>query len=364
MRTRNGYCWTLMLMVLLGSSVLALSSPQKSADSTGMTKAGKPRVAIFVKAGAEYKWAEDLASTAIEDKLADNGFSLVQRKDLATVLGELELTVNSLFDSKEGAKLGKQVAARFLVLGKIVDINEKTKFGMLPVPGSPSALEVSVQMQVVACETSDIIFTRTYKEKSKNKSVYNVKEENGKRNGAFTQAMGLILDKFTADTQELTQSGPLKASSTSDDKLTAALTDPHNTDTSKKPKTTTPDKPPAAKPAAPVKEAVAVPAATPSAIHGKVVDVDGKSVFLEISGARVGQVFEVYAKRKPITNEKGELLSYYYASTDKCAVARVTEVLSNNSAVATIEQTFSAGAADPQPRADRIAKLQVVKGVN
>lgn len=379
-----------MLIALLCSSVLAAASQQKSDSSTIANRAGKPRVAIFVKTGAEYKWSEDLASTAIEDKLADNGFSLVQRKDLQTVLGELELTVNSLFDSKEGAKLGKQVAARFLVLGKVVDINEKSRFGPMPVPGSPSSLEVSIQMQVVNCETSDIIFTRTYKEKSKNKSVYNTKEENGKRNGAFLQAMGLILDKFVADTEELTHSGPLKAQSGSDDKLSvvlgeshgdttkkpkggnasnddnlaAALADPKN-DTSKKPKADGTAKPPAAKSAAPTAETMPSTPGAQSVIHGKVVDIDGKTVFLQISGARIGQVLEVYTKRRSIPNEKGDISTYYYSSADKCAVVRVTDLIENNTVAATVEQTFSpAGAADPKPRLDRIAKLHVVKGVN
>ena len=351
MHRRNVYCGTLMLMVLLSASVGAAARQKGDAPK-------KIRVAVFAKTGSEYKWAQDLTSSAIEDKLSENGFSLVARKDLDTVLGELELTVNSLFDSKEGAKLGKQAGARFLVLGKVQDIHEKSKFGPLAVPGSPSTLEVSIQMQVVNCETSDIVFTKTYTEKSKNKSVYNAKEESGKRNGAFVQAMGVVLDKFVADTRELTQSGPL-AQSGSDDKVATALGESPG-DTGNKPKPGGPAKPATAKPAT-----EPATATTSSVIHAKIVDVDGKTVFLEISGARVGQVFEVYAKRRPVTNEKGELLSYYYSSSDKCAVVRVTEALSSNSVVATVEQTFGpAGAADPKPRPDRITRLYVARSVN
>jgi hypothetical protein len=245
-------------------------------------------------------------------------------------------------------------------------------------------------MQVINCETGDIVFTRTYTEKSKNKSVYDQKEESGKRNGAYLQVMSLILEKFIVDTQELTHSGPLKAQSESDDKLSAVLGESHGdtakkpkegnayndgksatahaepqSDKTKKPKGEAPVKLPAAKPATPPTETTPPPTAGQTVIHGKVVDIDGKTIFLQISGARIGQALEVYTKRRSIPNEKGEFSTYYYSPADKCAVVRVTEVVDNNNVAATLEQTFSpAGAPDPSPRAERIAKLHVVKGVN
>jgi hypothetical protein len=369
-RRRNYHCEVLILALLLGASVFAAPLPPKNSD----TKTSKPKVAVFAKAGPEYAWSKEVAESKMEDKLTESGFTLVSRSQLDTVMSELKLTVNNLFDSKEAARLGKQAGAKFLVIAKVIDISQKNKFGVLPV----GTIEVAMQIQVISCETSEILFTKTYKDRSKSKVANDPKAANTKMTIPFLEATDSILDQFLKD-----YSGPLNAQgSSSNSKIGQALDDPHP-DTTKKPKddkssklvdpkppkspkskpvTTTAETPPAVDPPVTTTSTPAVPQLTG---HGKVVDVDGQTIFLEISGPHVGQIIEVYTKRRSVNDEKGDLLSYYYNPTDKCARLRVTDVMSGNSVAATLEQTFApGGAADAKPRADRVAKLNVARLIN
>ncbi len=343
------------LLFIGGHTVFAAQRINSEAQKS--TKSAKTRLAVFDKVPSEYReWAKDIASSTLENELFEQGYDLVARKNLESVMEELEISSSAMFDPNAAAKVGKQASAKYLVLVKVLGIEAKSKkLGIIKY--GAQGVETTTQIQVMDVETGDIIFSKTYTEKSKDQMVMDKEDANGLYKAGFRQAMSIVARKFVTDAEAKM---PLRSNPPS------APSDSPAPSSSSKPPGTAANVAMPEHSAAPGKPQNAEPTPAPPAakIDGEVVFIDEQQIGVEITDVQVGQVLVVYTRRERIENSAGELLSYRYSSKDLCAKLKITEVQSKM-VIATLMQTYApTGKADPTPRADRVVKFFPVKKVS
>lgn len=133
----------------------------------------------------------ELADMLTNELAATEKFKMVERKQLASVLGEQDLGASGRVSAKTAAKVGKMTGAKFLVSGTVSAYEEDVKGsgGAIRVKGiglggSKGEAYMAIDLRVIDSTTGEIEFTRTVEARSSSKSI-GVSASKGSVGGSF-----------------------------------------------------------------------------------------------------------------------------------------------------------------------------------
>jgi hypothetical protein len=307
-------------IALLASIILSIAAvgiSQRLSGQDTSAKGGKPRIVVLATGAGDASWTTNITAASLEDALSQSGrFELITKAQRDALVSEQGFNNSDLVDPKQAARVGKLLSAKYIVIGNALDVSAAKR--KVPRGGLGSALgrvgisggdeiatdvKAKVQIQLIDAETGVVKLSRSYEEKTRKDALSKSSSDNDKLQAGYRDVMEQIASRFA---QEFGTSVPTE---------------------------------------------------------GLVVLVRGGRVALDIGGdqsVQVGQEFEVYTQDEPIKNAAGEVLSYV---TTKYALLRIASVEPKLS-WATIVETYDAnGAADPQPKLDRIKVNYAVKQV-
>jgi len=167
-----------------GISLLAGVACLLAVTSAWAADTGKPRMAVIrftnhTSAGWWYTSAgDDLADMLTNELAALNKFSMIERKELQSVLGEQDLALDGRVEKSTAAKAGKLKGAQYLVTGQVSAYEENTKgtgggiaVKGIGVGGSKKEAYIAIDVRVVNTTTGEIAQTRTVEATSSSKSI-------------------------------------------------------------------------------------------------------------------------------------------------------------------------------------------------
>ncbi|MBX7219476.1 MAG: CsgG/HfaB family protein [Blastocatellia bacterium] len=150
--------------------------PAGSLKEAKAKKGGKITVAVIPQA-ASNPWAKDITLAALEDALVASGrFAVLSRSELDSVLKEQSFSNSDLVDPNAAVKIGKALAAQYVVIAKCVSIENKSgggggSFGGISIGQKTQTMKVNVQMQLIDTETTQTIESQSYNDKAETKST-------------------------------------------------------------------------------------------------------------------------------------------------------------------------------------------------
>ena len=161
---------SLLLAAMLLSSVTAF--------------AAKPVLAVaeFRNETQAYWWTtdvgRDLAGMLSNELASTEKFKMVERHNLADVLGEQDLAASGRVSKSTGAKLGKVTGAQYVVVATVSSFDKNTagtggglSFGGISVGGKHEEAYIAVDLRVIDTTTGEIEFTRTVEARSSSNGV-------------------------------------------------------------------------------------------------------------------------------------------------------------------------------------------------
>jgi curli biogenesis system outer membrane secretion channel CsgG len=163
---------TAALLITSASSIAATKDTGKGTQ--------KPTIAVaeFKNESSAGWWNSsigwELSGLLSNELAATNGFRVVERQKLQSVLEEQNLMASGRAKLSNAAQMGKLFGADYLVMGTVTSYEEETKksggglsFGGISVGGKSNEAYVAVDIRVVNSSTGEIAFVRTIEGASK-----------------------------------------------------------------------------------------------------------------------------------------------------------------------------------------------------
>jgi curli biogenesis system outer membrane secretion channel CsgG len=165
---------------LLACLLIAGTSSAATKNNSAKMPPGKPVIAV-----AEFKnetsagwWNSsigwELSGLLSNELAATDGFRVVERQKLQSVLEEQNLMASGRAKLSNAAQMGKLFGADYLVMGTVTSYEEETKkngggmsFGGISLGGKSNEAYVAVDIRVVNSSTGEIAFVRTIEGSSK-----------------------------------------------------------------------------------------------------------------------------------------------------------------------------------------------------
>ena len=157
------------LVVVFGIFALVSMSSICSASTDG-----KPRMAVmrFTNNTAAWWWkpgiGNELSDLLTNELASSKKFSMIERREIDSVLGEINFNQSGYVDQKTKVKMHKIKGAKYLVMATVTSFEEDTenKGGGLSFMGfsigtKSAKAYIAVDLKVIDTETSEIIETRT-----------------------------------------------------------------------------------------------------------------------------------------------------------------------------------------------------------
>jgi curli biogenesis system outer membrane secretion channel CsgG len=297
---------------------------EKTTPQSEMKKGGKPRVFIAASANTSESWTNDVTRQALEEALVNSGrFEVIAGTQRDNLLQEQGFSNSDLVDPAQNAKVGRMLAAKYVISGTCQSVTtEKKRSGLGGMGGrilggrvgsaadsasdkEKQKITVKIQIQMTDLEKGTILLTKSYqKNTSETSGTFESRSTDNPQEAAYRNIVADVAQQFVG---ELGGAVPIEA-------LVASI-----------------------------------------ANDGRVILNAGSE-----AGVQQGMRFEVYSEDEPIKDPStGEVLDY---NTTKYAVIRVNEV-KPRVAYAEIVKTFDGGAADPAPVASRIEKEMSVRSM-
>jgi curli biogenesis system outer membrane secretion channel CsgG len=121
---------------------------------------------------------DDLADMLTNELAGLNKFTMIERKELASVLGEQDLALDGRVEKSTAAKAGKLKGAQFLVTGQVSAYEESTKGSGggirvkgIGASGSKTEAYIAIDLRVINTTSGEIAATRTVEATSSSKSI-------------------------------------------------------------------------------------------------------------------------------------------------------------------------------------------------
>lgn len=310
-----------LAVVALVSSPAAAQRKQASAGEkptspqAELKKGEKPRVFVAAAAGTNESWTNDITRQTLEEALVNSGrFEVIAGTQRDNLLQEQGFNNSDLVDPAQSAKVGRMLAARYVVSGTAQSVTlEQKKSGTGGLGGAfggrlggavdsasskkKETVTARVQIQMTDLEKGTIVpgSTKTYTlDSSKTSTSFESRSDDDPKEAAYRSIIAEVAKQYIADINALV----------------------------------------------PVEALVA-------AVKGSQVILNAGSNAGVIPGMR----FEVYSEDDPIKDPAtGEVLEY---NTTRWAVIRVTDVRERAS-TAEIVKTFNNGSPDAAPDPSRI----------
>ncbi len=155
--------------------------------SAGSALADKPVVAVaeFVNEVTGAHWWSgqsdvgwELSGMLTNEMAATGSFSMVERSKLEHVLDEQDLAASGRIASGTGAKMGKLVGAKYLVMGTVTAFEEGTKgtgggigYKGIRLGGKKGEAYLAVDLRVVDTTKGTVEFVRSVEARAKSKGI-------------------------------------------------------------------------------------------------------------------------------------------------------------------------------------------------
>ena len=157
----------LVSVAVLGSSV---AMAKKNKISVGVVEFKNETSAGWWGSGVGWELSGMLANELVATK----AFSVVERNKLQSVIEEQNLGMSGRVSSGTGAKIGKLIGAKYLIMGTVTAYEENTagsggglSFKGISVGGNKSEAYIAVDLRVVNSDTGEIEYVRTIEGRSK-----------------------------------------------------------------------------------------------------------------------------------------------------------------------------------------------------
>jgi curli biogenesis system outer membrane secretion channel CsgG len=169
-----------ILTASLAAALLITSTSAVAATKDSGKVAQKPTIAVaeFKNESSAGWWNSsigwELSGLLSNELAATDGFRVVERQKLQSVLEEQNLMASGRAKLSNAAQMGKLFGADYLVMGTVTSYEEETKksggglsFGGISVGGKSNEAYVAVDIRVVNSSTGEIAFVRTIEGASK-----------------------------------------------------------------------------------------------------------------------------------------------------------------------------------------------------
>jgi curli biogenesis system outer membrane secretion channel CsgG len=289
-----------------------------------MKKGGKPRVFVSSAANTSESWTNDITRQTLEEALVNSGrFEVIAGTQRDNLLREQGFSNSDLVDPAQNAKVGRMLAAKYVISGTCQSVTtERKKSGSGGLGGrllggragsvidsssdkEKQKITAKVQIQMTDLEKGTILATKSYeRNSSETTGAFETRSTDNPQEAAYRSIIADVAQQFV---NEMGGTVPIEALVVS-------------------------------------------------------VGADGRVILNAGSDAGVqqGMRFEVYSEDEPIKDPStGEILDY---NTTRYAVIRVNEV-KPRIAYAEVVRTFDGGAADPAPVPTRIEKEMSVRSM-
>ena len=156
-----------MKKILMGLIVLATLCSTAYAEE-------KPRIGVIrFTNNTHASWWHGGTGSELQDMLiaelaSTNAFSVLERKELDNVIGELKLGESGLVDPATKSALGKLKGAKYLIAGTVSSFEENTSgsdagvsFMGFNVGGKKVSAYLAVDVKLIDVETGEIVESRT-----------------------------------------------------------------------------------------------------------------------------------------------------------------------------------------------------------
>jgi TolB-like protein len=118
---------------------------------------GRLRIVVIPTVSAETDWARAMTAAALEDALSQNKrFDLITASQREKILREQGFNNSDLVDPKQATEVGKLLAARYIVIGNVLDVSLSRIIA--------DTVNVRVQIQIVEAETGLVKLSKTFDE--------------------------------------------------------------------------------------------------------------------------------------------------------------------------------------------------------
>lgn len=139
-------------------SVFAVSPGVSSYGRARLTeKKARLRIVVIPTGAAETDWSRTMTAAALEDTLSQNKrFDLITATQREKILREQGFSNSDLVDPKQAVEVGKLLAARYIVIGNVLDVSLSRIIA--------DTVNVRVQIQIVEAETGLVKLSKSFDE--------------------------------------------------------------------------------------------------------------------------------------------------------------------------------------------------------
>ncbi len=217
---------SLFAIAALASAAFASSPQRKTAGSsdqatpqTQMAAGAKPRLFVATSAENTQSWTNPITRQALENALVNSGrFEVVAGAQRDNLLKEQGFANSDVIDPNESIKVGRMLAARYVVSGtcQSVTVDSKStgglggfgsKIGLSGNQELSSKVVAKVQIQMLDLESGSIVLSREYTEKGGESSMGTSSSSNREEAG-YREIIDRVSQQFVA---ELGASVPIEA---------------------------------------------------------------------------------------------------------------------------------------------------------
>jgi curli biogenesis system outer membrane secretion channel CsgG len=122
--------------------------------------------------------ANDLQDMLASELVSTKAFSVLERKEIESVLGEQDLSASGRVSAKTKVQMKKLKGAQYLIAGTVSAYEENTKgagggvrLGPVSLGGAKDKAYIAVDMKVIDTETGEIVDARTIEATAKGKAL-------------------------------------------------------------------------------------------------------------------------------------------------------------------------------------------------
>ncbi len=144
----------------------------------------KPRIGVlrFTNQVAGMYWWHSSVADELQDMLSSElvstrKFTVLERKEINSVIGEQDLSASGRVDKKTLVKMGKIKGAKYLIAGTVSAFEQtsakggKVQFKGISLGGSKEKTYIAVDIKLIDTETSEIVDARTIEATIKAKAI-------------------------------------------------------------------------------------------------------------------------------------------------------------------------------------------------
>jgi curli biogenesis system outer membrane secretion channel CsgG len=164
-----------------------------------------PRVVVLATGANATSWMTDVTTKALENIINQNeSVELISSAQRDSILSGLAFnTASGLLDSQQAVRLGALLAARYIVIGNVLDVTRQNTEGGVDSGDLGSEIKIRVQVQTIDAETGVVKFSKSFEQKAIEVPTELMKVTgNYLERRAYRKAMETIATQFSGEFSE------------------------------------------------------------------------------------------------------------------------------------------------------------------